>query len=279
MKKLTYRNRYKIPVVIFTLVLLMFMLFPFFVMLSTMFKSSAEVYKKPPYWIPKEFQFNNFVKVWTEYNLLGYFKNSIIIGLGTTLLNTLIIIPASYAIARFRFQGRSVVLYTLLAMQMFSPVIIIISLFKIFVKLHLLDSLFGLVLANTVITLSFTTWLMFGYFSSIPREIEDAARIDGCNRIGTLIRIMIPIAAPGLVTAMIYTFIQAWNDFLFPLSFINAQKKMPLTLGIYQFVGRWSTQWEMLNVATFLALIPVLILFFLIEKQLVAGLAGGAVKG
>ncbi|MBK5261976.1 MAG: carbohydrate ABC transporter permease [Peptostreptococcaceae bacterium] len=279
MKKLTYRNRYKIPVVIFTLVLLMFMLFPFFVMLSTMFKSSAEVYQKPPYWIPKEFQFNNFVKVWTEYNLLGYFKNSIIIGLGTTLLNTLIIIPASYAIARFRFQGRSVVLYTLLAMQMFSPVIIIISLFKIFVKLHLLDSLFGLVLANTVITLSFTTWLMFGYFSSIPREIEDAARIDGCNRIGTLIRIMIPIAAPGLVTAMIYTFIQAWNDFLFPLSFINAQKKMPLTLGIYQFVGRWSTQWEMLNVATFLALIPVLILFFLIEKQLVAGLAGGAVKG
>lgn len=279
MKKLTYRNRYKIPVVILTLVLLMFMLFPFFVMLSTMFKSSVEVYKKPPYWIPKEFQFNNFVKVWTEYNLLGYFNNSIIIGLGTTLLNTLIIIPAAYAIARFRFKGRFVVLYSLLAMQMFSPVIIIISLFKIFVKLQLLDSLFGLVLVNTVITLSFTTWLMFGYFASIPREIEDAAQIDGCNRIGTLIRIMVPIAAPGLVTAMIYTFIQAWNDFLFPLSFINAQKKMPLTLGIYQFVGRWSTQWEMLNVAAFLALIPVLILFFLIEKQLVAGLAGGSVKG
>ncbi len=279
MKKLTYRNKYKIVVVLLTVGLLLFMLFPFFVMLSTMFKSGVEVYKKPPYWIPKEFQFNNFIKVWTEYNLLGYFKNSIIIGLGTTFLNTIIIIPAAYSIARFRFKGRSVALYSLLAMQMFSPVIIIISLFKIFVKLHLLDSLFGLVLANTVITLSFTTWLMFGYFSSIPTEIEDAARIDGCNRMGTLIRIMIPIAAPGLVTAMIYTFIQAWNDFLFPLSFINAQDKMPLTLGIYQFVGRWSTQWEMLNVAAFLALIPVLILFFLIEKQLVSGLAGGAVKG
>ena len=279
MKKLTYRNKYKIPVVIVTIALLLFMLFPFFVMLSTMLKSSAEVYKKPPYWIPKEFQFNNFVKVWTEFNLLGYFKNSIIIGLGTTILNTIIIIPASYAIARFRFKGRTAALYSLLAMQMFSPVIIIISLFRIFVKLQLLDSLLGLVLANTVITLSFTTWLMFGYFSSIPSEIEDAARIDGCTRIKALIFIMVPIAAPGLVTAMIYTFIQAWNDFLFPLSFINAQKKMPLTLGIYQFVGRWSTQWEMLNVATFLALIPVLVLFFLIEKQLVAGLAGGSVKG
>lgn len=279
MKKLTYRNKYKIPVVIVTIALLLFMLFPFFVMLSTMLKSSSEVYIKPPYWIPKEFKFNNFVKVWTEFNLLGYFKNSIIIGLGTTILNTIIIIPASYAIARFRFKGRTAALYSLLAMQMFSPVIIIISLFRIFVKLQLLDSLLGLVLANTVITLSFTTWLMFGYFSSIPSEIEDAARIDGCTRIKALLLIMVPIAAPGLVTAMIYTFIQAWNDFLFPLSFINAQKKMPLTLGIYQFVGRWSTQWEMLNVATFLALIPVLVLFFLIEKQLVAGLAGGSVKG
>ena len=279
MKKLTYRNKYKIPVVIVTIALLLFMLFPFFVMLSTMLKSSSEVYIKPPYWIPKEFKFNNFVKVWTEFNLLGYFKNSIIIGLGTTILNTIIIIPASYAIARFRFKGRTAALYSLLAMQMFSPVIIIISLFRIFVKLQLLDSLLGLVLANTVITLSFTTWLMFGYFSSIPSEIEDAARIDGCTRIKALIFIMVPIAAPGLVTAMIYTFIQAWNDFLFPLSFINAQKKMPLTLGIYQFVGRWSTQWEMLNVATFIALIPVLVLFFLIEKQLVAGLAGGSVKG
>ncbi len=279
MKKLTYRNRYKIPVVILTILLLLFMLFPFFVMVSTMFKSGTEVYKTPPYWIPKDFQFNNFVKVWTEYSLLGYYMNSIAIGLGTTLLNTIIIIPAAYAIARFRFKGRTAALYSLLAMQMFSPVIIIISLFRVFVKLQLLDTIIGLVLANTVITLSFTIWLMFGYFSSIPVEIEDAARIDGCTRMGTLTRIMIPIAAPGLVTAMIYTFIQAWNDFLFPLSFINAKDKMPLTLGIYQFVGRWSTQWEMLNVAAFLALIPVLVLFFLIEKQLVAGLAGGAVKG
>lgn len=279
MKKLTYRNRYKIPVVILTVLLLLLMLFPFFVMLSTMLKPSREIYVRPTYWIPKDFAFDNFVKVWTEYNLLGYFKNSIIVGLGTTALNTVIILPAAYAIARFKFKGRTATLYSLLAMQMFSPVIIIISLFRVFVKLQLLDTLIGLILANTVVTLSFTTWLMFGYFASIPKEIEEAARIDGCTRMGTLFRIMIPIAAPGLVTAMIYTFIFAWNDFLFPLSFINAQKKMPLTLGIYQFVGRWSTQWEMLNVSAFLALIPVLVLFYMIEKQLVAGLAGGAVKG
>jgi len=278
-KKLTFRNRHKIPVVLLTIALLVIMLFPFFVMLSTMLKKSTAIYVRPPYWIPREFAWDNFVRVWSEYYLLQYFNNSVLVGLGTTILNAIVIIPAAYSIARFKFKGRSVILYSLLAMQMFSPVIIIISLFRVFIKLQLLDKLIGLILANTVITLSFTTWLMYGYFSSIPGEIEDAARIDGCSRMGTLTLIMIPIAAPGLVTAMIYTFIQAWNDFLFPLSFINAQKKMPLTLGVYQFVGRWATQWEMLNVAAFIALIPVLVLFFIIEKQLVAGLAGGAVKG
>ena len=274
-------NRIRTQIITYTLtiILLLIMLFPFFVMISTMLRTSQEIYVIPTYWIPKNLTFNNFIKVWSEFKLFTYFRNSIIVAIGTTALTTLICIPAAYSVARFRFPGRRPILYLLLIMQMFSPVIIIISLFKIYVRLSLLDSFGGLIIANTVFSLSFTIWLMFGYFSSIPNEIEDAARIDGCNRVATLIRIMIPIAAPGLVTAMIYTFIVAWNDFLFALSFINAQEKMPLTLGIYQFVGRWSTQWEMLTVAAFLALIPVLVLFYLIEKQLVSGLAGGAVKG
>ena len=119
---------------------------------------------------------------------------------------------------------------------------------------------------------------MNGYFRSIPMEIEEAALIDGCSRVQTITRIMIPIAVPGLVTAMIYTFIYAWNEFLFGLSFIQSKPKMPLVLGLYNFVGRWSTQWELLTMAAFLAIIPVLVLFYLIERRLVAGLAGGAVK-
>ena len=274
-------NRIRTLIITYTLtiILLLIMLFPFFVMISTMLRTSQEIYVIPTYWIPKNLTFNNFIKVWSEFKLFTYFRNSIIVAIGTTALTTLICIPAAYSVARFLFPGRRPILYLLLIMQMFSPVIIIISLFKIYVRLSLLDSFGGLIIANTVFSLSFTIWLMFGYFSSIPNEIEDAARIDGCSRVATLIRIMIPIAAPGLVTAMIYTFIVAWNDFLFALSFINAQVKMPLTLGIYQFVGRWSTQWEMLTVAAFIALLPVLILFYLIEKQLVSGLAGGAVKG
>ena len=119
---------------------------------------------------------------------------------------------------------------------------------------------------------------MNGYFRSIPKEIEEAALIDGCSRVQTITRIMLPIAVPGLVTTMIYSFIAAWNEFLFGLTFIQSKQKVPLVLGLYNFVGRWTTQWELLNAAAFVALVPVLVLFYIIEKRLVAGLAGGAVK-
>ncbi|TVR32762.1 MAG: carbohydrate ABC transporter permease [Spirochaetaceae bacterium] len=274
-----WRTRNRPLVILLTLLLLGLMLFPFFVMVSTMLKSSQEIYVVPATWIPRNLTFANFTRVWIEYHLLLYFRSSLIVALGTMALNILVSVPAAYAVARLRFLGRKAVMYLLLAIQMFSPVIVVISLFRIFARAQLIDTYTGLILANTVFTISFATWMMTGYFSAIPSEIEEAARIDGCSRVGTLLRVMLPIAAPGLVTVMIYNFITAWNEFLFALTFINARAKMPLTLGIYQFVGRWSTQWELLTTSAFLALIPVLVLFYLIEKQLVAGLASGAVKG
>ncbi len=273
-----WKNRGKPFAVIITIILLFFLLFPFFVMLSTMLKSGKEVYKSPPYWIPKKLMFSNLVTVWQEYDLLIYFKASFLIAIGATALNTLLTVPAAYAVARLRFVGRKFILYLFLIIQMFSPVIVVISLFKIMAGLKLLNTYLSLIIANAVFTIAFTIWMMNGYFKSIPDEIEKAALIDGCTRVQTITRIMIPIAAPGLVTAMIYTFIYAWNEFLFALSFMKSQTKMPLTIALYNFVGRWSTQWEFLTTAAFLALIPVLVLFYLIEKRLVSGLAMGAVK-
>jgi multiple sugar transport system permease protein len=273
-----WRNRGKLPAIIITIVLLLFLLFPFFVMISTMLKSSEEVYVSPPTWIPERFHLSNLITVWSEFELFIFFKSSIIIAVGATIFNTLLTVPAAYAVARLRFVGRKFILYLFLVIQMFSPVIVIISLFKIMVGLNLLDTYFSLIIANTVFTIAFTIWMMNGYFKSIPVEIEEAALIDGCSRVQTITRIMIPIAVPGLVTAMIYTFIYAWNEFLFGLTFIQSRPKMPLVLALYNFVGRWTTQWELLTTAAFLAIIPVLVLFYVIEKRLVAGLAGGAVK-
>lgn len=273
-----WRNRGRVFVILFTLLLLVIMLFPFFVMITTMIRSAKEVYVVPPRWFPHVLTLRNFITVWTQYQLATYFKSSTIIAVGATLLNMILAVPAAYAIARLRFIGRQAALYLFLIVQMFSPVIVVISLFKIFARLQLLDSYLGLIIINAVFTMAFSIWLLSGYFRTIPMEIEEAAFIDGASRGQTVMRVILPIAAPGLVTTMIYTFIYAWNEFLFALSFISSDTKMPLTLGLYRFVGRWSSQWELLATAAFLAIIPVLVLFYVIQHRLVAGLAGGAVK-
>ncbi len=274
-----WQNRVRWLAIPLTIVILLVLLFPFLVMISTMLKSGPDVYKSPPIWLPTHVEWSNFVAVWTQYDLASYFLASLIIALGATVLNTLLCVPAAYAIARLRFVGRKVAMYLLLMIEMFSPVIVIISLFKVVAGFHMLDTYGALIILDALFTVAFNTWMMNGYFRTIPKDIEEAALIDGCNRVQTMTHIMLPIAVPGLVTVMIYAFIFAWNEFLFALTFISSKDKMPLTIGLYNFVGQYNTQWQYLAMAAFLALLPVLVLFYVIEKRLVAGLAGGAVKG
>ena len=274
-----WENRSRFVVIPLTIIILLILLFPFFVMVSTMLKSGQDVYSSPPFWIPTHIEWSNFVTVWTQYQLANYFVASVIIAVGATVLNTLLCVPAAYAVARLRFVGRKFALYLLLMIEMFSPVIVVISLFKIMAQMGLLDRFIGLIILDALFTVAFNTWMMNGYFKTIPKDIEEAALIDGCTRVQTMTRIMLPISVPGLVTVMIYAFIFAWNEFLFALTFISSKDKMPLTIALYNFVGRWTTQWQYLTMSAFLAIIPVLALFYVIEKRLVAGLAGGAVKG
>jgi multiple sugar transport system permease protein len=274
-----WQNRSRWIAVPLTLILLGILLFPFFVMISTMIKAGSEVYAVPPRWIPSHVEWSNFVTVWKQYDLARYFRASLIIALGATVVNTLLCVPAAYAVARLRFPGRKFAMYLLLMIEMFSPVIVITSLFKVVAGFHMLDTYGALIILDALFTVAFNTWMMNGYFKTIPKDIEEAALIDGCNRVQTMMRIMLPISVPGLVTVMIYAFIFAWNEFLFALTFISSKDKMPLTIGLYNFVGQYTTQWQYLTLAAFLALIPVLVLFYIIEKRLVAGLAGGAVKG
>ena len=274
-----WQSRSRFLAVPLTLVILLILLFPFFVMISTMIKAGSEVYAVPPRWIPSHVEWSNFATVWKQYDLARYFRASLVIALGATVLNTLLCVPAAYAVARLRFPGRKFALYLLLMIEMFSPVIVIISLFKEMASFGMLDSYGALIILDALFTVAFNTWMMNGYFKTIPKDIEEAALIDGCNRVQTMTRIMLPISVPGLVTVMIYAFIFAWNEFLFALTFISSKDKMPLTIGLYNFVGQYTTQWQYLTTAAFLALIPVLVLFYIIEKRLVAGLAGGAVKG
>lgn len=260
-------------------IILIILLFPFAIMVSTSLKSLQELYSGNPHWIPEAWAFSNFVEVWYKVPLANYFLNSIFISTGSTILAVLMSLPAAYAISRLRFPGRKTMMYLLLVSQMFSPIVIIISLFKVIAFLDLIDSPYSLIYVNAVFTLTFSIWLMSGYFSTIPKELEEAACIDGCTRLSSLLLVLLPIARPGLVTIIIFSFITAWNEFIFAFTFISTPENMPLTSGLFRFVGKFSTEWHHLMAASILAIIPVVVLFMYIEKNLVSGLAGGAVKG
>ncbi len=259
--------------------ILLILLFPFFVMISTALKNVDEVYTSPPHWIPHQLRFQNFIDIWDKYPLVQYFTNSLLVAGGSTVFNVLFAVPAAYAVSRLRFRGRRFLLYLFLVVQMFSPIIIVMSLFKIIASLGLLDTRLSLILVNAVFTLAFSIWMLNGYFGTIPLELEEAAWIDGCTRSQAITKILLPIAMPGVVTTLIYTFITSWNEFMFALTFITSLEKRPLTVGLYNFIGRWSVQWQYLMAAALLAVIPVILLFLLIERQLIRGLAGGAIKG
>jgi len=174
----TRKKKMKPVIIVWTVIIVLFLLFPFFVMISTMLKSSDEVYATPPYWIPKRIALRNFIDLWTQYPFARYFLSSFIIAGGTTILTTIFCVPAAYAVARFRFTGQKLLLYMYLVVQMFSPIIVVISLFKIISRIGLLDTYLGLILVNTVFTLAFTTWMLSGYFKTIPVDIEEAAQVN-----------------------------------------------------------------------------------------------------
>jgi multiple sugar transport system permease protein len=254
------------------------LLFPVLVMISTAFKTIDEVYRVPPTWLASTFAWRNFVEIWERYPLARYVGNSVIIASGATLLNLLAAVPAGYAVSRLRFRGRTPFMLLLLVTQMFSPVIVLIPLFKVMARLHLLDTYWSLIVTNTAFTLAFSVWMLASYFQSIPVEVEEAALVDGCSRGQAVMRVVIPLAAPGVVTTIIYTFISVWNEFIFALTFVTRTEMRPLTVGLYNFVGRWTVQWHHLMAAALVGVVPVVILFMLVQRHLVRGLALGAVR-
>lgn len=265
---------------------LVVILFPFAVMVATALKTPAAISAPtgpgvPYHFIPTEPRFANFVDVFSHMPLGRYFLNSLIIAGGATLLNLLCAIPAAYALSRLVFPGKRAVLFIVLTTQMFSPIVLIIALFSQFASYGLLEGgrvYFALIVANAAASLAFGIWLLTGYFSTIPQEIEEAALIDGCSRLQTISRIIIPVALPGVVTTVIFAFISAWNEFVFALTFVSSDAHKPLTVAIPSFIGQYGTQWQFLMAAALLATVPVIILFLGVEKHLVRGLTAGSVK-
>jgi multiple sugar transport system permease protein len=253
-------------------------LFQFFVMLSTSLKPKAEVFHIPPSWIPDTIKWSNYLEMWQIAPLARYFLNSIIVACGATILAIGVAMPAAYALARLRFAGRRGFLYLVLVTQMFSPIVIIIGLYRAMAAFGILNTYQSLIITFAAFNQAFSIWLLTGYFQTIPMEIEEAALIDGCSRIQALRWVLLPLSAPGIVATIIFVFIWAWNEFMIALTFTSTPEMRLLTVGLFRFMGRYEVEWHYLMGASLLATIPVLVLFLTIQKKLVQGLTAGAIK-
>ena len=256
-----------------------FTLYPYFAMFCSALKSRAEIFSVNGTILPVEPMWSNFINVWKRAPLAQYAMNSLLIAGRSTLLAMLCGILAAYALSRMKFKGKTAFLGFVIVSQMFAPVVLVIGIYKVMAVLGFTDSIVGLIFVNAAFNQAFTIWLLRGTFMSISPEMEQAATIDGCTRIQALIRILLPVAAPGIVTTLIFIFINAWNEYTVALTLISTDTSKPLTVGINIFNGYNMIEWQYLFAASLFAILPVVILFMGIEKNLTSGLTAGGVKG
>ena len=254
-------------------------LYPYFAMFCTALKSRAEIFSINGTILPINALWSNFTDIWELAPMGRYMLNSILIAGGSSMIAMLCGIPAAYALARMKFKGQTAFLGFIIVSQMFAPVVLLIGIYKVMSSLHLSNSILGLIFINAAFNQAFTIWLLRGTFMSISEEMEQAATIDGCNRIQAMFKVLLPMAAPGIVTTLIFIFINAWNEYTVALCLISTDTFKPLTVGINIFNGYNMIEWQYLFAASLFAILPVVILFMCIEKHLVSGLTSGGVKG
>ena len=254
-------------------------LYPYYVMLITGFRSLTET--NDMYFLhifPTKWVWSNFSDI-IDRGVLTYLKNSLLISGGATAIAMVCGIPAAYSMARRNFKGKKLFLGFVIMSQMFSPVVLMIGIYQLMSVMKLNDSVIGLMLINAAFNQAFAIWLLRGTFVSISPEMEQAAMIDGCSTMQSLFKILLPMAAPGIVTTLIFVFINAWNEYTISTVLITTAANKPITVGITTFSSFNMIEWQYLFAASLLATIPVVILFICIEKHLVSGLTSGGVKG
>jgi multiple sugar transport system permease protein len=255
--------------------------FPLFWMVSTSFKPKTEIYITPPTLLPMTWTLQNYIDLFWITKFGYYFRNSVIVAAGATLLAITVGSLAAYSLSRFRFLGFGLFLRVILFTYMLPSVMLMIPLYILAVDVGLQDTLAGLILANSTSALPFTIWLLRSYFATISVELEEAAMIDGCGRFTAFYRVVLPLAIPGIVATSLFAFTAAWNEFLYALVFINTDELRTLPVGLNSWIGGGDSQmdvWSMLLAAAVLTTAPVLVFYGLIQRHLVVDLSAGGTK-
>lgn len=272
------RSKIKLLLGLGILVTVLGSLFPFLWFVLTSLKTQQEIQAIPPTWWPSGgLQF--YQSALADYHLTDYIFNSVIVAGSTTGITLAVGIPAAYALARLRLSGTVWILGGLLCISMFPQIAIAGPVWRILQKIGGLNTHWGLVLPYVMLTLPLTIWIIASFFKELPDEIEEAARVDGCTAWQTMTKIMIPLAAPGIFTAGILTFIYAWNEFFFALLILTNPGKQTLPVGIALFHGEYTIPWGEIAAASVLATLPLILLVLFFQRRIVSGLSAGAVKG
>lgn len=254
--------------------------FPYVLMFVTSVKPRADVRKIPPDYLPSQLELSNYLTVWdfSSVNVGAALTSTVVIAVGATVLVLCVATPAAYYVARFRFPGRLPFLFLVLCTQMLQPTVLAVGLYQEFSgwQGHLVWV--ALILINAAFNLSFAIWIMQAFFSSVPREVDEAALMDGLGRIQTMFRISLPLVWPGIVTAVIFVFINTWNEYAAAFVLVQKADLQPLTVAMPRFLGLYVKEWQFMFTTSVIAIVPVIIMFALIEKRLIGGLTSGSIK-
>ena len=268
---------------VFLVFMIVYTVVPMAWMLLTSLKTGFAAMQYPPQWWPAEPTLSNYAKLLDPQNSVGqdflrYFQNSLWVSTITTILAVVVAVPAAYAFSRFRFPGRTFLFFAILLRNMFPAVIFLVPLFILMRWLGLVNTHGSLILTYLTFGLPLAVWLLKGFYDNIPIQLEQAARIDGATRFQAFLLIVMPLSSPGIIATAIYSFIGAWNEYIYAYTFLNRNDQMTLPVGIQRFFSENTTDWPGLMAASFMMSVPVVVLFLVLQKYFVRALTEGAVK-
>ena len=246
---------------------------------SLSLKSKAGMFEYPPTWVPRNGSAANYWFVLTQSQVPWYLWNSLVVAAFASAATLAVAVPAAYVLSRDRFRGRTPLLAALLVVQMVSPVILLVPIYGIIERLGLIDTRAGLILVYAAMQVPFTVWVLKNFFDAVPASIFEAARLDGATRVRTFWSIVLPIVTPGLGATAVFNLAAYWSEFCLALVLLDSQARYTMPLGLFSFQSGYDTDWHLLAAASFIALVPVIAVFVLLQRYFVAGLTAGAVKG
>lgn len=266
---------------ILAILILCVLLFPLYWILVTSLKTEQEIFSIPPTWFPKVLNTASYAaQVETgDFNMFRSFANSFVISFFAMMISVVLAVPASYGIAKYRFVGKKSVILAFLVTQMLPVSVLLTPMFIMYKSMHVYNTPIAAILSDATIGIPFSVLILKNYFAAIPKELEEASYIDGCNRFTGFFRVLIPVAKPGVVVCAIFSFLYAWGDLAYGMTFILDQEKRPITAGIFNFMGQYGTKWSYLTAFAVVTIIPVALIFIFMQKYIISGMTSGAVKG